>query len=297
MQNHTDKEQLNTPQTIQSSAPLRYKTTEDEEKNISSLSDKITKDFINVANEMLESNPKETMMLMLEHGTIDVNAKDKYGDTALHHAVKSNNQNDVQILLDQYSADRNITNESGETPLHLAAGENIEITKLLLDTNKTPKKGGNVNAQDINGDTPFHIAARNGNKDICNHLLKMRARWDIRNHDGETVVDVAEDPGFKKHLSDKISKEQRKSDIIRGAMIAMIPAFLTLLLAPRLLTLGGVKSPSTVVNSTIVIAAVIICAGAMIGAACNSCRKTTPALELNDAVAEQPINPDIGRSC
>ena len=54
----------------------------------------------------------------------------------------------------------------GKTHLHYAAENNLpSMCKILL------KSANEVDPQDDNGNTPFHLAASNGHLDICELLI------------------------------------------------------------------------------------------------------------------------------
>ena len=50
-------------------------------------------------------------------------------------------------------------------------------------------KGSNINKQNLDGDTPMHLAARNKNMKIIKLLLDYKAKLDIPNKDGEIAFD------------------------------------------------------------------------------------------------------------
>jgi len=63
----------------------------------------------------------------------DINAKDKYGQTALMVAAENGNVDTIKLLLD-HNADVNAIRNNGKTALVIAAGKSsVEIVKLLLD--------------------------------------------------------------------------------------------------------------------------------------------------------------------
>ena len=73
----------------------------------------------------------------------------------------------------------------GVTPLHDAAFGHKEIAELLID------KGADVDAQDVNGWTPLHCAARNGHKEIAELLLAKGADVGVKNKAGFTPLHLA----------------------------------------------------------------------------------------------------------
>jgi uncharacterized protein len=82
----------------------------------------------------------EIVNLVLERSA-DVNAKDKFGRTALMFAVR-HGRLEVEKRLLQKGADVNAADDKGETALIKAvdADDNPDVVKLLLD------KGADVNA-------------------------------------------------------------------------------------------------------------------------------------------------------
>ncbi|XP_067657308.1 NF-kappa-B inhibitor cactus-like [Haliotis asinina] len=98
-----------------------------------------------------------------------VYAKDQDGDTQLHLGII---QHQTMLVLWFISLALspdwlNITNHLVQTPLHIAV-----IMKDALTTRRLMAAGSSVVARDMNGNTPLHIACREGYLDIVHHLLK-----------------------------------------------------------------------------------------------------------------------------
>lgn len=98
--------------------------------------------------------------LLLQHGAVDVNARDFRGRTALHAlaaAASSTTAADCAALLLQYGAEVDARDYAGSTPLHLFAGlageSSASVAQLLL------MAGANRNAVDGGGNTALHLAA------------------------------------------------------------------------------------------------------------------------------------------
>ena len=115
--------------------------------------------------EAAESGDINRTKHLITHGA-DVNATDKYGNTALHWAAIRGPLEIVKLLLDR-GADVNVTNKYGETALHVAGLKgHVEIVKLLL------KAGADVNATKNNGRTALDLAKNFGHYDKVKNAIK-----------------------------------------------------------------------------------------------------------------------------
>lgn len=69
----------------------------------------------------------------MEQG-VDIDMKDRYGDTALIVAVRTRENLELVKLFLEYGADPNASDKKGWTPLHIASlFGHRDIAKLLLD--------------------------------------------------------------------------------------------------------------------------------------------------------------------
>ena len=100
---------------------------------------------------------------------VDINAKDKDGNTLLHTAAKAGNTATVWALIAK-GAKVNAKNKGGYTPLHLAARKGHKDVATLLIDNKA-----DIHAKNILGYTPLHLAARKGHKDAVKALINAGA--------------------------------------------------------------------------------------------------------------------------
>ncbi|XP_046571265.1 NF-kappa-B inhibitor alpha-like [Haliotis rubra] len=141
-----------------------------------------------------------------------VYAKDLDGDTQLHLGIIQKQSMLVLWFISlALSPDwLNITNRLLQTPLHIAT-----IIKDALTTRRLMAAGSSVEARDMNGNTPLHIACREGHLDIVHHLLtpimfeetksnkyelpyqRIPQDLDIANYDGYTCLHLA---AFGSHL-------------------------------------------------------------------------------------------------
>jgi ankyrin repeat protein len=130
---------------------------------------------------------KEKVLALIEKG-VDVNAKDKYGWTALIEASFCQDSELIRVLIDA-GADVNATSfYSFETALHFATNSeyaNRDIVKLLLNA------GADVNASNNRRRTPLHNAVRAGRPDIALLLLENGADINVRDHHGNTALKFA----------------------------------------------------------------------------------------------------------
>ncbi|CAH3161140.1 unnamed protein product [Porites evermanni] len=152
-----------------------------------------------------------SVRLLIEHGA-DVNeftsSLDEPGYTPLMLAAEKGNLQTVQVLL-QNAGDPHRGNEMAWLPLHFAAkGDHTEMVKFLLEHDgnvlaatacgKTVLhlatrldlvmilvyRGANIQAKDILGRTPLHVAAEKGQSDTVNYLLDHGADVNSRDRNG-----------------------------------------------------------------------------------------------------------------
>ena len=77
-----------------------------------------------------------------------------------------------------------VEKKTGDSYLHNATkGNYFELVKYFV------LKGSDINKQNLDGDTPMHIAARNKNMEIIKILLDYKAKLDIPNKEGKIAFD------------------------------------------------------------------------------------------------------------
>ena len=111
----------------------------------------------------------EAVRLLLEHNA-EVNAQDKEGLTALHHAILSHRFNAerpqrVRLLL-KHGANVNVPNHELRTPLHLVSmrPDLIDVLRILLE------HGADLDAEDKDGMTPLQILLKRGDEEVTQLL-------------------------------------------------------------------------------------------------------------------------------
>lgn len=160
---------------------------------------KIFKDY-RILHESSAKGELEMVQYLIEEGKINVNIKDKNGETALYKASKNNHIPIVKLLLDKYGAKANVKSKNGKTILHYIAKEGyLTLLEYFLHKNRDRRLGMNINAKDnVDGYTPLHEAAKAGWINIVRSLVeKGKANTEIRANDdsffskGSTALDIA----------------------------------------------------------------------------------------------------------
>eukprot|EP01121_Diplochlamys_sp_Union-15-3_P013521 TRINITY_DN4202_c0_g1_i1.p1 TRINITY_DN4202_c0_g1~~TRINITY_DN4202_c0_g1_i1.p1 ORF type:complete len:369 (-),score=47.20 TRINITY_DN4202_c0_g1_i1:164-1270(-) len=124
------------------------------------------------------SGDLDTIQCLLEKGC-------KVTGSVLHHLTKiestngSNNYQKVVKRIVALAPDLEAKNQYGETALHLAARNGtLDLVSLLIS------QKANVNALDSSNETPLHIAARAGRKEIVSLLIENGADISLKGNDG-----------------------------------------------------------------------------------------------------------------
>ena len=151
-------------------------------------------------NAAMVSQPT-TVEFLLKHGA-EINVRNKYGETPLFLAVQSKRLENVVLLLNA-GADLSIADsDDGESPLERAAGRGLpEIMKVLIE------HGADVDRVN-NGRTPLMKATEWNQPDAVDALLACKAKVNIRDSIGQTVLmhAIDRDNGLK-------SKSESAEDI------------------------------------------------------------------------------------
>lgn len=120
---------------------------------------------------------------LLKH-SLDINAVDKNGLTAIHKAILAKKQAVFNFLLRE-SANPFVRDHNGATLMHYAVlAASSQMIKILFLYNV------DVNFQDNDGWTPLHLAIQSCRTDIVRLLLIKGADKSIKNKDGLTALDL-----------------------------------------------------------------------------------------------------------
>src|SRR5258708_28896943 len=138
-----------------------------------------------IGSAYLPDNVPAVKMLLEKKANVD--AQDKRGLTALHHAIAEGKPDAANLLLDA-KANLNIRDAAGMTPL-LAAVEygRSPIMKTLLD------RGADIEIADANGTTPLMRASEGGaympnNAPFVQSLLDKGAKIKTKDNQGRTAL-------------------------------------------------------------------------------------------------------------
>lgn len=136
-----------------------------------------------------EGNTGEVIKILLKHPKA-IEVVDEFGNTPLHLAA-IHSQNDIVGLLLLQGADVNATDMNDETPLMIAtrSDQSISIVSSLLDS------GANTNAARADGWTALMLASQGGHAEFVRLLLEQGADVAARSKDEMTAVSVAEQCG------------------------------------------------------------------------------------------------------
>ncbi|XP_063600527.1 transient receptor potential cation channel subfamily A member 1-like [Penaeus indicus] len=130
----------------------------------------------------------ECMEYILKSGDMKkvINLQDNDGCTALHIAIKRDYEKCALLLLDA-GASPEVACKQKFTPLHLAT----QCTKTNLLENLLKHKGLDLDPENLNKETPFHLAAKSGLRDTCLLLLRKGARLNAVNKHGQTALHLS----------------------------------------------------------------------------------------------------------
>ena len=147
---------------------------------------------------MREQSPKVARVL-LDQSTLDVNALNLVGESALMIAAIKGDLTSVKLLLDRGAR----INQPGWTALHYAAsGPESSTVEWLLD------RGAEVDALSPNGSTPLMMAAQYGSEASVDLLLARGANMALRNQQDLGAIDFARSGG-RDYLVKKLERRPR----------------------------------------------------------------------------------------
>lgn len=140
--------------------------------------------------------------------TVDLNATNKMGHSAIHLAVLSNSPAVLELLLQDKNVTANAVDQWGNTALHYAALKGqVRLVEYLLHA------GVKSNIQNQEGCTPLYLACEGGHSGAVAALLKGKVDIALKSADGLNPLDVA----IKQGHSDVVNQLKRFSDGVANA--------------------------------------------------------------------------------
>ncbi|CAB0032692.1 unnamed protein product [Trichogramma brassicae] len=134
---------------------------------------------------------------------VQLNSKDKLGNTALHSALRFKHRNSIALLLKK-GADPNLADARGWTSLHTICktcrGDELTETFFqIIDSNQLTVL---LDARDELGNTPLHLAVGSRQKNMTELLLRRGADATLTNAEGLTALHIIS----KEHMNDEFAK-------------------------------------------------------------------------------------------
>jgi len=138
---------------------------------------------------------------------VDINEKNEYHETALHHAIIGGHYDIVKLLID-HGADIHIKDDDNLTTLMYASREDKkDIVHLLLD------RGAKINEKDNEQWTALMFATRNDHHEVVKLLLEHGAQIDILNKEQQNLLTLAAKGGSTKVIDTLIENGIDINDI------------------------------------------------------------------------------------
>lgn len=130
----------------------------------------------------------DAVLLLVRDAKASTTGADQRGWTALHKAAQKGDATVIKYLL-EYGANVNASDKFAMTPLHRAA----EMGRLDAIVALGADKQINIDSRGIKDSTPLMLAAQNGHIEIVKLLLERGADSTLRDRNGRTARDRAED--------------------------------------------------------------------------------------------------------
>ncbi|XP_046857397.1 E3 ubiquitin-protein ligase MIB1-like isoform X2 [Xenia sp. Carnegie-2017] len=132
---------------------------------------------------------RDDIVTLLLEGGADMTLSNNNGFNSLQHAALRGNPSAMKILLSKLPGAWIIDEkkDDGYSALHLAALNNhVEVAELLIKQGKA-----DINIQNINLQTPLHLAVERQHTQIVRLLVREKARLDVPDRDGDTALHEA----------------------------------------------------------------------------------------------------------
>uniref|UniRef100_A0ABD2XQ38 Uncharacterized protein n=1 Tax=Trichogramma kaykai TaxID=54128 RepID=A0ABD2XQ38_9HYME len=116
---------------------------------------------------------------------------EKTGDSPLHLAVATDHTKIAELLL-KSGANPNSINMVGYTPLHTMSKRFVDdyVAKILFKISDEKYRPVQVDARDVEGNTPLHLALKCGGGFLVKSLLRNGANPNLTNAEGSTPLHI-----------------------------------------------------------------------------------------------------------
>jgi uncharacterized membrane protein YfcA len=139
----------------------------------------------------IEAGDERAAERIVLSGKVDINARTKNGETALHLATLHPEPDLVELLLAR-GADPKARNQDGESVLMWAC-----LTGHLVVAQRLLARGADPNVADRKGSLPLHAAADGGYLELVRLLLPRTTTPERKNGDGRSPADYARSRGHE----------------------------------------------------------------------------------------------------
>ena len=198
-------------------------------------------------NQMVENQMIDCIKLLIDLKQFNVNQKiNQENETLLHYYCKTNNCQMAKYILEKgNNVDVNAKNIYGATPLHEAIkAKDNDCVLLLLNDKRT-----DVNALDENNQTPLHHSARNWSQtSLTDILMHPKINVNLVDKDGKTALFVACELGIADNVEILLNDPRVDTELeIESVLIVLFMVFLRLFYYTAI-QMAGRKGHMDVVN-------------------------------------------------